>query len=560
MTAPERAGRAIHPADAVYRVAEVENFDAAASHPRATPPEPLGVFVAVRDGRVLAVGADPAAWIGEGTVIHEFPGATLLPGLVDPHTHPVWGAIEQGQGVDLTPARTLAEVLDLLAERVEERGPGEWVTGYGLDLNVFPAVPEGRFLAERFPGVPVSLMTADAHSLVVSPEVVALAGLTGGEVFDDKSSVELAGDGAPSGYLLELQAMDLVFAHYPELPLEESAGHVREQLETFASWGLTGVHALDFAEPGEEVYRWIEEHGQLPVRVRCSPLVPADSTPEIWAETAALTGAHGRRWSVEGVKFMLDGTADNGTAWFEDADSHGENEDALWRDPHAYSAAVAFFTSRGIPTATHAIGDRAVRHALDAIEAAGPAAGGPHRIEHVESIPDALLPRFAELGVVASLQPSHGARMTLADGSDNWSRRIGRERAAHGWRTRDLLEAGAVVTLGSDWPIGPGDPRVGLADAQLRRPVEDPGVRPVQEEQALDVRQAYRGMTSAAALAGGRADSAGRVAPGRMADFTLLAGNPVRLAPGEQAVNPVLGTVVEGRPAFQASRPAPAAV
>ncbi|MEZ2371819.1 amidohydrolase [Arthrobacter sp. RCC_34] len=552
-------GHAPQPADAVYRVAEVENFDdGATNRPPVSAADPLGAFVAVRDGCVVAVGADPAAWIGEGTEVHDLPGATLIPGLVDPHTHPVWGAIEQGQGVDLAPAVTLAEVLELLADRVRESPDGAWVTGYGLDVNVFPAVPEGRFLGESFPGVPVSLMTADAHSLVISPAAVAIAGLTGAEVFDDKSSVELAADGAPSGYVLELQAMDLVFAHYPEAPLEESAGYVLAQLEAFASWGLTGVHALDFAAPGEEVYRWIEEHGELPVRVRCSPLVPADSTPEVWAETAALIGRHGRRWSVEGVKFMLDGTADNGTAWFEHADSHGENQDALWRDPDAYAAAVEFFTAQGIPTATHAIGDRAVRHALDAIQAAGTAAGGPHRIEHVESIPDALLPRFGELGVVASLQPSHGARMTAADGSDNWSRRIGRERAAHGWRTRDLLAAGAAVALGSDWPIGPGDPRVGLADAQLRRPVEDPDVRPVQEHQAVDVRHAYRGMTSVAALAGGRGDSAGRVEPGRVADFTLLGANPVSLTPEEQAANPVLGTVIGGNMVFRAVQVVPA--
>ena len=556
MTAGSRIPR---PADAVYRVADIQNFDDDAAHlPSAATPEALGAQVAVLDGRVAAVGADLAEWIGEETAVHDFPGAALIPGLVDPHTHPVWGAIEQGQGVDLSSARTPSEVLELVAERLPGRADGEWITGYGLNLNVFPGVPEGRFLEASFPGVPVSLMTADAHSMVVSPAVVAAAGLTGREVFDDKSSVELAPDGAPSGYILELQAMDLVFAHYPELPVEESAAYVLTQLETFASWGLTGVHALDFAEPGEAVYRWIEEHGELPVRVRCSPLVPADSAPETWAATAALVGSGGRRWSVEGVKFMLDGTADNGTAWFERPDTHGENQDALWRDPDAYVAAVACFSSLGIPTATHAIGDRAVRYALDAIEAAGPAAGGPHRIEHLESIPDALLPRFAELGVVASLQPSHGARMTAADGSDNWSRRIGHERAAHGWRTRDLLDAGAVVTLGSDWPIGPGDPRVGLADAQLRRPVEDPETDPVRQEQAVDVREAYRGMTTAAALAGGRAGVSGRVELGRVADFTILAVDPVLLSPEEQSVNPVLATVVEGWPAFRAQEAAAA--
>ncbi|WP_415949279.1 amidohydrolase [Streptomyces sp. KLOTTS4A1] len=315
--------------------------------------------------------------------------------------------------------------------------------------------------------------------------------------------------------------------------------------------GLLAVHGpaqgfLDFGEPSEGVYRFIEAQGELPLRVRCSPLVPADSTPDVWQRIADQQQLKGRRWYVEGAKFMLDGTADNGTAWFDRPDTHGENREPLWRDLDAYRAAVLFFTERGIPTATHAIGDQAVRHALDVLEEVGPAGRAPHRIEHVEAAGDDVLARFARLGVVAGLQPAHGTRFTRADGTDTWSRRIGPDRAARGWRTRDLLDAGAVVALGSDWPIGPGDPRTGLADCQLRRPVEEPHTEPVQPAQALDARAAYRGMTWAAARAGGREHELGRIAPGYLADLTVFAANPLGLDPGAQAGNPVLATVVGG--------------
>ncbi|MEU5090026.1 amidohydrolase family protein [Streptomyces sp. NPDC021356] len=212
----------------------------------------------------------------------------------------------------------------------------------------------------------------------------------------------------------------------------------------------------------------------------------------------------------------------------------------------AYRAAVRFFAERGIPTATHAIGDRAVRLALDVIEEAGPVARAPHRVEHVESIPDDLLDRFARLGVVAGLQPVHGTRHTRADGTDNWSRRIGPDRVAHGWRTRDLLDHGAVVALGSDWPIGPGDPRVGLADCRLRRPVEEPDTAPVQPGQALSAREAYAGMTAAAAYAAGARAELGRIAPGFLADLTVFAADPLGLPPEAQPANAVLATVVGG--------------
>ncbi|MFE1953737.1 amidohydrolase [Streptomyces sp. NPDC059524] len=504
--------------------------------------------VAVTGGRIVAVGraADLAPLRGPDTAVHVFPGATILPGLVDVHAHPVWGSISIGSGVDLRGADSLDEICARLGRAAAGQETDDWILGYDLNVNAFDGDPSGDFLADRFPGTPVSLMTADAHALVVSPRAVEVCGLTGAETFTDASSVEVGPDGRPTGYVVELQAMDLVFAHHPEIPVPTAAGYVRAELERLAAAGLTGLHALDFTDPSEDVYRHLEQHGELPLRIRCSPLVPADSAPEVWEEIAGLQGRRGRRWHVEGAKFMLDGTADNGTAWFDHPDIHGENREPLWRDVEAYRAAVHFFTERGIPTATHAIGDQAVRFALDVIEEAGPAGRAPHRIEHIESLPDDLLDRFAELGVVAGLQPVHGTRHTRADATDNWSRRLGPDRAARGWRTRDLLDHGAVVALGSDWPIGPGDPRVALADCQLRRPVEEPGKAPVQPEQAVTAREAYLGMTAAAAYTAGTADESGRVAPGFRADLTVFAADPLGLAPQDQPGNAVLATVVDG--------------
>ncbi|MGW2399642.1 amidohydrolase [Kitasatospora sp. NPDC001664] len=538
-------------ADLILRAGRVQNFDTVADRAH---------VVAVRDGRILAVGGEElvARHRGGATRVLDFPGATVTPGLTDAHAHPVWGAIETGSGLGLAGLSTLDQVLAAVTERTATVVPGGWVTGYDLDPDAFEGEPDGEVFGRRFPGVPVSLMTRDAHALVVSPAALARAGLTGAETFDDASRIAVGPDGRPTGYVVELQAMDLVFAHYPEVEPARAARYVAEQLHRMAAQGLTGLHALDFTDPSEEVYREIERTADLPLRIRCSPLVPADSTPEVWRETAALQGRGGRRWRVEGVKFMLDGTADNGSAWFEHPDVHGQNHAPLWKDPDAYRRALAYFTSLGVPTATHAIGDRAVRFALDAIEAAGPAAGGPHRIEHLESVPDELLGRFAELGVVASLQPVHGTRMTKADHSDGWSTRIGAERAARGWRTRDLLDHGAVVALGSDWPIGEGDPRAALADAQLRRPVDSPDTAPVQPGQAVTAREAYAGMTRAAAHAAGAGDRLGRIAPGYLADLTVLAADPLDLTPDQQAVNPVLATLVDGRPLLHAAAPAPA--
>jgi predicted amidohydrolase YtcJ len=160
-----------------------------------------------------------------------------------------------------------------------------------------------------------------------------------------------------------------------------------------------------------------------------------------------------------------------GTAWLETPDCHGESTCSYWRDPQGYSRAVRFFAQAGVQTATHAIGDAAVKHVLDTLEAEGaPPPGLVHRVEHIETLPVDQISRFAQLGVIASMQPSHATDFTRADHRDNWSVRLGEERANRAWPCRDLLDAGATLVLGSDWPIAPYDPRTVLAAAQLRRP------------------------------------------------------------------------------------------
>lgn len=507
---------------------------------------PHPVAIGVADGRIARIGTpDSIRADGGGTREIDLGDAVVYPGLVDSHAHPVWGSLSRGGSVALGDAQSLDEVRALLAPAVEEAGADGWATGFDLDLNLYPGEPHGRILEKWFPGARISLMTRDAHALIVSPAGIAALGLTGREEFADASAV-IADEHGPTGWVVELQAMDLVLDRLPQAPLEVQAAHLREGLELLASGGLTRVHALDFHEPSEVLLRMLEEQGELPLRVRASPLVPADSPREEWERAAALQGMGGRRWQVAGVKFMLDGTADNGTAWFEHPDVHGENASALWRDTEAYREAVRFFTQRGIPTTTHAIGDHAVRFVLDVVAEVGHAPAAPHRIEHIESIPDDLLPRFAELGVVPGLQPTHATRLTSADQSDKWSQRIGPERVARGWRIRDLIDHGAQVALSSDWPIGIGDPRVSLADAQLRRPVEHAEEQPRQPEQAVTAAEAYRAMTFVPALAAGAASESGRIEAGFVADLTVFARDPLDLSPAEQAVNPVVATFVGG--------------
>jgi predicted amidohydrolase YtcJ len=185
----------------------------------------------------------------------------------------------------------------------------------------------------------------------------------------------------------------------------------------------------------------------------------------------------------------------------------------------------AFFSERGFQCVTHATGDRGVREALDTYAAVGAAPRVRHRIEHIETLQPADLPRFAAQGVVASMQAQH--MMWLhPDRTDNWSARLGDDRCDRAFLIRSLRESGATIALGSDWPVARFDPRVGMAAARLRRPLGH-CERRAYDDQSLDGLAALEGYTIGAALTGGDGDRLGRLIPGYGADVTVTADDPV---------------------------------
>lgn len=506
-----------------------------------------GTAVATAGDRILAVGTPEslAEHTGPDTRIEAHPGGTIVPGLVDGHTHIVFG-LELTRGVQLTDLG-LAAARERLAAAAATAAPGEWVFGWGVDPNIFSDTGfSGRIFDEVTGDRPMFLRMRDAHSAVINSAAIARVGLTGDETFPDESAVGVDDAGTPTGYLLELAAMDLVLAQVPAEPLAERADRLAAVLTGMAASGITGTHVMDFHPGSREVLELLESRGELPVRLRFSPMVPPGAGPDVLSEIAELQGLRGRRWRVEGVKFMIDGTVDNGSAWLAEPDCYGEGLRSIWTDTGAYRRALGFFAERGIATATHAIGDRGVSFVLDAIESLGDTARlAAHRIEHIETIPDETVPRFAALGVAASMQPIHGTRHTRADRSDNWSIRLGAERAGHGWRCKDLRDAGATLALGSDWPVTPYDPRAMMAETVLRFPLARPELDPVQPEQALSPLEALEGYTVHAARAIGVRDE-GRIEPGARAALTVFAADPLAVTPQQLAQTPVLATYVDG--------------
>lgn len=518
--------------------------------PQPVTPEPQGI--ALRDGLVAAIGSrdEIGQLVGESTRVIDLAGAVILPGFVDSHIHPVFG-IELTRGADLSRCRTLDDVESRLRAEAASLGADDWLLGWGLDPNVFGDEPVGNRVLDRVAGGrPAFVRLFDAHAALASSRALALGGVTGAEVFTDASRVVTDDAGAPTGYLLELQAIHLVDAQVPPLGAAERVEALYEVLRRMAEVGFTAGQVQDLAPDAIDLLETIEATRDLPLRLRMSPWYEPGEPVEVVSRLVGLQGTRGRRWSVEGVKLMIDGTVDNGTAWLHEPDCLGESTASLWLDPAQYRAALAELDRHGVPTTTHAIGDAGIDFVVRAIDdLVEPRA--VHRVEHIETMTDAALDVFVASGATASMQPTHCTLFTRADGSDNWSRRLGEVRAARGFRTGDLVRAGVPLALGSDWPVAPSDAVGILADAQLRRPHDDPEADPIRPDQALDAMQALRGLTVEPYRTIGR--TGGVLEVGAVADLTVLDGDPRTVAPELLGEVGVLLTVVDGDVVVDAS-------
>lgn len=526
------------------------------------PARPRASAVAVRDGIVVAVGDDDQVreHTGAATELVDGRGIALVPGLVDSHIHPFHGT-DGTRGAHLGGLRTLDEVRGALAAERARCAPGEWVLGWGLSYDAFHGERIGAdAIADATGDAPAFVTFFDYHSGLASRPALALAGVDGAREFGAGAAVVCDDDGVPTGELHEAPAMDLVRERVPERTRAERLDAYAATLRRLNALGLTGGHVMlgmpalcdDVAE--------LEARGDLTLRCVVPVLLEPETSDEEIEELLALRDRGGRRWRAGAAKFFIDGVIDTGTAWLFEPGPHGEGTAPFWPDPGRYAEVVARFARAGFQCATHAIGDRAVAAALDAYRdaAAGggaqdrtpPAGVAPHRIEHIETLRDAELRRFAAEGVAASMQPLHAAHLD-EPGPYRWRDNLRPEQVAAGYRWADIRRSGAILALGSDWPIVSADPRIGLAWARLRRAPGRPERTPFIPEQALSAIEALEGYTTEAARVLGEEHVSGRIAPGMRADFTGLGADPADCPADELPDVPVRLTVVDGEVVFK---------
>lgn len=498
------------------------------------PAQPRVQAFAVEDNRFSAVGSNGAmlALADSNTRVVDAQGKTVTPGLIDAHSH-VSGNAPVVAGVDLAYVVDKADWLDLIEGADKRLAAGEWMTGGYWDHTLSDGkYPTRQMLDRVVSDRPVFLTHIDGHYGWANSRALELAGITadtpvpaGGEILLDPET------GSPTGVFLE-GAMGVVRNVIPERSDALRREGLAKMQEYANSFGITGLHQMGSLDD----YLSIVESGDPTIRVWYGHLTvngDVDSVDEridealqISADTARRVAATQKEQTLGPllnagfVKLMNDGVLSAHTAVLMDA----YNDRPEWRgeyimEPGDLAMVVDKVTAAGLPVAIHSIGDAAVRASLDAFEAArNNTVPVPNRIEHIEIVHPDDLPRFRELGVVASMQPNHctNAIGYVPD-------RVGAEREGRAYVWQSMLDGGATLVFGADYPTSPLSPLVQLSDAMFREsPFGFAGGKAWHPEESVSFDQALRAYTQAAADITPWKYQVGSISVGKWADFVVL--------------------------------------
>jgi hypothetical protein len=512
--------------------------------------------LAVRNGLIAFAGGvhEAMALKGPRTRVVDLGDLTVIPGIVDAHAH-LLGLGQALRRVDLGGTRSYEEVIRRVVARVHEFKPGEWIQGRGWNQNdwVGARFPTQEDLSRAVPGNPVSLRRVDGHALLVNARALELAGVTTATPDPPGGRIQRNPDGSPTGVLVD-NAMDLIERVVPPPSPEEVRAEVRAAVAEANRWGLTGIHDAGVEAPVIEAYEALARAGQL--KLRNYVMVAGDSDPTILhylrrGPQSALYGGH--LW-IRAVKLYADGAmGSRGAALLEDySDEPGNRGLVITGQDSIRTVAIAALRA-GFQVCVHAIGDRANRMVLDAYQEAldsVPTSDHRFRIEHAQILSRFDIPRFAELGVIPSMQTSHQT-------SDMYwiMNRLGWTRVQGAYAWRSLLNTGVVIPNGTDFPVEQVNPMIRFHSAITRQDGDGwpaggwfPAERMTREE-------ALESMTIWPAYAAFMEPVAGSLTAGKYADFTVLDQDIMTAAPERILQTHVVMTVLGGETVYQRSAP-----
>jgi predicted amidohydrolase YtcJ len=528
--------------------------------------QPEAQAVAIVGDRIAAVGSDRAIrrHVGPSTRVIDLEGRLAVPGFIDGHAH-FLGVGEALINLDLTQAESWDEIVAIVAAAAAEAAEGEWIVGRGWHQEKWVAVPEGAIeglpthhgLSAVSPRNPVVLTHASGHAAFVNAEALRLGGVDrsyqpppGGEVVRDAA-------GEPTGLLRE-NAMDPVSAvrsrALAQRSPEERQAHFRRVVQLASrealSKGVTTFHDAGASFASIDGFRQLAEAGELPIRLYV--MVRGESNEAMAARLPEyrMIGAGDHHLTVRSIKRQIDGALGAHGAWLLEPYADLPSTGLVLESVAEVERTAEIAMEHGFQLNTHAIGDRANREVLDIYQrtfAANPDQRDVRwRIEHAQHVDPADIPRFAELGVIASMQGVHGT-------SDApWvPRRLGEERAGRtSYRWQDLWQSGAVVTNGTDAPVEDVDP-IASFWASISRQLPDGGR--FDPDQRMTREQALQSYTLNNAFAAFEEDLKGSITPGKLADIVVLSRDIMTVPEAEVLDARVVYTIVGGRVLYEAT-------
>ena len=520
--------------------------------------KPWAEAVAMTGQTITAVGGNEVTKLaGPKTRVIDLGGKFAMPGFNDAHVHFLGGSRGLRE-VDLTGACTVDEMQRRIREYAERHLQLEWITGSGWEYSCFPADRLAR--KEDLDAVvkdrPAFLRAYDGHSGWANSRALRL-GEVGRAAFTGFGEVERdALTGEPTGYLKE-SAMSLVARHVPKPTREANLQALEEGYRLAASLGITSLQNASGDAETVALYDEVRRRGKQTARVSFAISVGQKDAP--LNDYAALKRQYADEMlRVVGIKLMLDGVIESHMAAMLEpyADRPGLTGEPRWT-AEEYNEMCVRADRLGLQIYTHAIGDRAVRMALDGYEQAVKRNGlrfhqthkdRRFRIEHIEVVHPADIPRFAEFGVLAAMQPIHADPGTV----EVWSKAVGLKRLPQAFAWRTLQRAGARVTFGSDWPASISfDPIRGIHNAVNRRTIDGRPENGWIPTERVSLEMALRAYTQAGALASFEEARKGRLAVGMLADMVVLSHDPFKIDPMKLHETQVLTTVLDGRVVFQ---------
>lgn len=535
--------RASAPADLIVTNARVYTADAARPEVQA---------FAVKAGRIVFAGStsEAEALAGSGTERLDLGGLTVIPGMVDAHGHLI-GLGDALATVDLVGSRSYDEVIARVVERARTVPKGEWIRGRGWDQNDWPdtRMPSHAALSSAVPDHPVLLERVDGHATLVNAAAMRQAEITrttpdpaGGRILKDAS-------GEPTGVLID-NAGGLAWEHVPEGTREQLERSIVKAIGELHRYGLTGIHDAGVGRGGIEAYESLARAGRF--KLRDYVMVSGDSGSLTAAFRRGPQSAlhDGRIW-IRAIKLLSDGAlGSRGAALLDPYSDDHDNRGLILTEADELDRIAAAALENGFQLNVHAIGDRANRMVLDAFEKALEARPTPDhrfRVEHAQILNFADIPRFAELGVIPSMQGSHQT-------SDMYwvPERLGYARALGAYAWQSLLRTGVVIPNGSDFPVESPNPIISFHAFITRQDAAGFPAGGWMPAQRTSREQALLSMTLWPAYAAFMEAETGSITPGKYADFVVL-DRDIMTVPAEQIMDTkVLRTVLGGETVYEA--------